>query len=866
MTGRIKSVTFPTGGQIQYQYTGAHNGIICTDGSAAGLTRTLTPGGAWTYARSGTAPHWITTISDPTTPTANQTVIDFQGIYETQRKVYQGALTGTLLKTTLTCYNGNGIATPSTCPGLSVVLPITRITGFRYTPDSTGYQAETDTSYNSSGLVTEVDNYDYGHAVVGSLVGKILTAYGAFGNSIRPVSVVVKDASNVVKASTGFSYDQTAVTTTSGTPQHVAVTVARGNLTSVANQVSGSVTLYKRFTYYDTGTLNTSTDAGITTTGGSHVTTYNYASSTASCGNSFVTSVTEPLSLSHSMTWDCNGGLMLSQTDENAKTVTFSYTDANFWKQTAVLFPDGGETDIQYNTTVLPWTITTTSKIDATHNLSKEDVLDGFGRTTGSQLLSDPAGTVFVDTTYDSNGRTAQQSPIPITPSVILRMALPLMPTMPWVVLLPLQNPEVRQFLPITRSVRYEFRMREMALHALPRSYQNDALGRLASVCEVTSTTLLGISATPSACGQDISATGFLTTYQYDALGKITNVTQGSLNPRTYVYDMLSRLTSETNPEAGTVSYSYDTGSAGDLYQRIAPKPNQTGSAMVTTTYAYDALHRLTQKSYNDGTPSANFAYDQTTAFGFTSLTNTLGKMSSAWAQSGTTTQAAEISSYDSMGRTVDNSQCVASNCSSSTTFSLYPYSYDLLGDLKTSPYGWGGYAYTFNYNTAAQVTQVTSNLVDSSHPGTLLTVNQYNALGIASQDTLGTGTSGAGITETRGFDNRGRLNSLSTTVIGGPGIYGLSSVNYAPDGDFLGAADTILGGTWAYSYDEFNRLKTTTGTTTSYSNIGFNYAYDRFGNRWQQNVTTGSGPSPSYSFDANNRIVGSSTMRLGIC
>src|SRR5205823_11512513 len=27
------------------------------------------------------------------------------------------------------------------------------------------------------------------------------------------------------------------------------------------------------------------------------------------------------------------------------------------------------------------------------------------------------------------------------------------------------------------------------------------------------------------------------------------------------------------------------------------------------------------------------------------------------------------------------------------------------------------------------------------------------------------------------------------------------------------------------------------------------------YGNRWQQNVTTGSGPNPSYTFDANNRI-----------
>ncbi|MBO0910143.1 MAG: RHS repeat-associated core domain-containing protein, partial [Acidobacteria bacterium] len=53
--------------------------------------------------------------------------------------------------------------------------------------------------------------------------------------------------------------------------------------------------------------------------------------------------------------------------------------------------------------------------------------------------------------------------------------------------------------------------------------------------------------------------------------------------------------------------------------------------------------------------------------------------------------------------------------------------------------------------------------------------------------------------------------------------------------------------------YDTMNRL-----VTSSASAQAFAYAYDRFGNRWQQNVTSGTGPGPSYIFDANNRIIGS--------
>jgi RHS repeat-associated protein len=61
------------------------------------------------------------------------------------------------------------------------------------------------------------------------------------------------------------------------------------------------------------------------------------------------------------------------------------------------------------------------------------------------------------------------------------------------------------------------------------------------------------------------------------------------------------------------------------------------------------------------------------------------------------------------------------------------------------------------------------------------------------------------------------------------------------------------VNGNWTYSYDDFGRL-----STSGKSGQGFNYKYDRFSNRWQQNLTAGSGPAPQYSFDANNRIIGS--------
>src|SRR2546429_6261125 len=67
--------------------------------------------------------------------------------------------------------------------------------------------------------------------------------------------------------------------------------------------------------------MNTSTDSNNNTT------TYTYG--TSSCGNSFPTTISMPLSLSRSQTWNCNGGLTASQTDENGLTIDRKSTRLN---------------------------------------------------------------------------------------------------------------------------------------------------------------------------------------------------------------------------------------------------------------------------------------------------------------------------------------------------------------------------------------------------------------------------------------------------------------------------------------------------------------------------------------------------------
>lgn len=83
--------------------------------------------------------------------------------------------------------------------------------------------------------------------------------------------------------------------------------------------------------------------------------------------------------------------------------------------------------------------------------------------------------------------------------------------------------------------------------------------------------------------------------------------------------------------------------------------------------------------------------------------------------------------------------------------------------------------------------------------------------------------------------------------------MYSLS-LGYAPDSDVTSAIDSA-NGSWTYSYDCFNRIS---GSNKNSGAQSFTYPYDRYGNRWQQNLTAGSGPSLTVSFSgANNRVDG---------
>ncbi|MHB8217051.1 MAG: RHS repeat domain-containing protein [Candidatus Sulfotelmatobacter sp.] len=901
VTGRITSVTLATGGIITYTYSGGSNGIF-KDGSTAGLTRVLSPatscssGGCWQYSRTlesgtpGPGAAWQTLITDPN---GNATVISFAedsttttgttvatyNLYETQRLVYEGSTSGTLLGTDITCYNGNGISTPSTCASATVASPILRTTLFRYLPNASGLQAETDSTFDQFGLIHEVDEYGYSTAAVGLLIRKTITAYTAgMSNGIvdRPSSGTIKDGGNNIKAYTSYGYDAGTPTPTSGTPQHISISGSRGLLTSVAAEANGTTTLYRQYTYFDTGTLSTSTDVSTSasdtcTSKPSSCTTYTYSSS-GSCGNSFVTSIAEPLSLTRSMTWDCNGGVMLSLKDENLNTSSTAYSGTNytnyFWRPYSTTDQAGTTTNYFYDLNSSNQPFQTESK-SATFNGGNSivDTLttnDGFGRTIFRQTRQGPSATNYdtVATCYDNEGRVSLTT-LPYSNAAITSTttACPSNPGTSYAYDALNRTASVSDSGGGSTAYTYNENDVLQTLTSPTQSKQQeyDALGRLTSVCEITS----GTTQFPGAsCQQNTGATGYLTQYAYDALGDLTNVTQNAQatsghQTRAYGYDMLGRLTSETNPETNnaSVAYGYDAltsdascgtiTSAGNMLKRLDAAQNATCYS------GYDALHRVGSVTYpSTNTPAKSFVYDSATVNG-TAMSNAKTRLAEAYTCTGTcSSKITDLGfSYAPTGQTTDVWELTphsGTNYYYHVTSTPWPNGTpNTLSNLTGLP--------TITYSTDGEGRSATVSASSGQNPITAIT---FNAAGQATALTLGSSDTDAFTF----YANTGRLETYQFNMGTAP-LIDKGVLTWNPNGSLQGlvitdAINSTNAQTCTYSHDDLGRVSSANCGCSLWSQT---FSYDPFGNitKMIANGCTAMSFQPTYDYTNNtNRII----------
>ncbi|MGO4518844.1 RHS repeat domain-containing protein [Terriglobus sp. 2YAB30_2] len=536
--------------------------------------------------------------------------------------------------------------------------------------------------------------------------------------------------------------------------------VGRGNLTSVTqyiNMVPGD-TISSSFHYNILGQLVYQVD------GRGNETDYDYtdcfgAANSTSCTNSgtfaYQTRIRNAKQQETSFRYSADDGAVVAHKDANSETVAIARDAAG--RVTDTWNPDGGHISVDFGGTQHPDWVTTT--VIATPNPSIETrvVLDSQGRKIDIQRLNQPSscsgGTIHQKTAYDLVGKVVSET-----------------------------TPYCASSDSYTTGYDYD------ALGRMIRKTNPDS-SKESNVYSGSSVTFIDESTRKSklvrnAFGditdvyEDPSGLSLHTNYIYDALGNLKTVTQSGVSgeaarTRTFNYDSLSRLTKSCNPESLSVGnlcdgnqswsfvYSYDAN--GNLTYR-------TDARGIITQYTYDALNRLTDRTYPSGdytnTPSAHYRYDvaQDThnSSALFAASNPIGRLTYQWTGDGGTPETWNGFSYDAMGRVTTVGSCTPRSCGhprSDTQFS-----YDLAGNEISRSFGvdwWhGNYFEPFqmSYDNAGRLSDVRSVWNDAYHPEHLLSNIVYSPMGMTSAKI---GNDLTGLLETRSYDTRGRLTDV---------------------------------------------------------------------------------------------------------
>ena len=770
--GELAQIALPTGGTVGY--TWAENYQLCpnsftqnqknsalserilnaNDGSSAQI---------WHYAQGFTSatnppayPSSLTT-TDPLGGTIVHTLTPLSGtcsIFETQTDYYDNQ--NNKLKTETTSYlsqvDMNRINTDYVHESATAMAVFPHV---KTTIWPNGATKSTTLTYDSGFTATSLDgsttakipygkvigqvDTDYGVSAAGSTLRTTTTDYQAFHNAAflsnnlldRKLSVTVTDGATGRQQITTYGYDENSLI--SGNASSAvgqgwnSVPLAgstRGNLTSV-NRYWDTASAYLKTSrsYTDTGLV-----ASITEPPNSAITpaaSISYQHSGTYDG-AFLTSTTDALGHSTSYGYDEPTGLMTSSTDQNGVVTALGYDAMHRLQSSSRKAGSHNLASSVGYTYPNPNTVARTEVLNSSiASETDTTVYDGLGRVSQTQH-GDPAGTTFVDTTYDVLGRRSTVSTPYRSKTDTTAYGLTIYSYDELGRTTQVQNPDKSLSSSIYTGATTQSTSESNGTTTPQKLTRVDGLGRLIKVCEISSATPPVGTETPASCGVEIAGTGFLTSYSQTIFG-MTGVTQGS-QTRSFSYDSLGQLTDSTNPETGHLHYVYDTDGNVSSKSSNAPGSSPSAPASLTTSYGHDALHRMTAKNYSSSsgvaaaTPSATFAYDQATVDGKT-LENPIGHLTSAYTVLSGATQTKSIYSYDNAGSVESHYQCVLSTCTSA--YQDVEYDFDGTENITSKTTAQNGFAYA--YDPADHVTSVTPAwTTDATHPSTLLTSATY--------------------------------------------------------------------------------------------------------------------------------------------
>ena len=254
--------------------------------------------------------------------------------------------------------------------------------------------------------------------------------------------------------------------------------------------------------------------------------------------------------------------------------------------------------------------------------------------------------------------------------------------------------------------------------------------------------------------------------------------------------------------------------------------------------YEYDNLHRLKKKKHGT-TVVAEYAYDGTSG------NNAIGRLITEHDGPAGSSNKVDYT-YDPVGRVKNANRTV-----SSTTYNM-AYAYDLMGNLDTLDYPSSSgtrrkvqYAYKSGTGEMDKVSDITGTAFD------YVSGTTYSNLG-----PLATLSLNNTVTTTLGWNKRGLIIGIFTQKSGSTTHLDLD-YTYFTNGqinEIINALNSLKSE--KYTYDDLLRLATAQRGPDSNIQRKYSYDYDRFGNRWAQTVTAGSGLGGTNTFNyGSNRV-----------